>query len=78
MFSEINISVTPDSQRSWLSGPDISGTVCNLSGKALESMDALLDGRSDNSSAGGKEKETVKLLKNLATGARIYNSIPDC
>lgn len=63
MFSSvINISVTADPGGSGLSGPDISGTVSNLSGKALERMDALLEGRSDTSSAGGKDKETQSKL----------------
>lgn len=63
MFSsEINISVTADPGGSGLSGPDVSGTVSNLSGKALERTDALLEGRSDTSSAGGKDKETQSKL----------------
>lgn len=54
--SEINIAVTVDSRGSGLFGLEVSGTVCNLSARALENSDTLLNDWPANSSTERKNK----------------------
>lgn len=75
MFSpEMNISVTADPWGSGLSGLDLPGTVCNISVKAVESTETLLDGRPATSPARGKENIKKHKLENenIATGGSEY------
>lgn len=71
MFSpEMNISVTAEPWGSGLSGLDLSGTVCNISVKAVESTETLLDGRPATSPARGKEN----IKKHNQTGKREHSN----